>query len=64
MHYAARMDRSRRKKLVLRYTHTKGFSKVTGRKSHGSSINFVRNRIVLGVMTFVFAVPGLFYLFF
>ena len=57
-------DESKENKLVRRYIHTKGYFKLSGKSPVKKDANFIRNRIILAVLTAVFVMPGIYFSFF
>lgn len=51
-------------KLVKRYVHTKGFSRLAGKTPGKKNPNYVRNRVLLVIAIVIFIMPGIYFCFY
>ena len=50
-------------KLVRRYVHTRGFSRLAGRMPQKKNPNYIRNRVLLFALVLILLIPGIYYSF-
>jgi hypothetical protein len=50
-------------KLVRRYVHTRGFSRLAGKMPQKKNPNYIKNRVLLFSLILILLIPGIYYSF-
>ncbi|MDD5697886.1 MAG: hypothetical protein PHH77_04650 [Victivallaceae bacterium] len=56
-----KQKRKKPDKLVARYVHTLGFSRLAGKNPEKKNVHFIRNRVVLAAAVTLFMIPGIYF---